>query len=348
MSDVENFDSLNEDGSKTTELSEETLNKFDEFNAKIDAEEDAEDVIGPREIDDGSNDDGTVVEEEVDDDKTKDDTEADNVEDEEELVEDEVEDETEETDDSTDDTEIALPARLVQAAHRNGLDDEAIVALGDNAEVILAKMADNSDSVSAQLGELGRLRKQGLERPTDTKPAEEFKIDPDDYTESAGKIEERMNALYAKLDALEAGNTRREIESRDAAVDSFFDSRAKDTPTLGDAKKLDATQLTLRQTIFETSDNILIGAQASGRPMTLSQSLEQAFSIYEGQNAKVTVRNKIVEDSKKRAKQITAKPSNRKTNLKFSSQREKAMDSYAKRMAALGHDTLNSDGEYDD
>lgn len=325
------MDDIHEDGeASAVTLSEETIKKFKELNAQVEAIEDAEDEAiedevvqeepqkkrDPRKADEGiDTETGEVlVEEEQEEEKP------------EEEVTEEPEGEVPEKETTADEEvqEISLPARLVHAGHRNGLSDDDILALGERAETVLSKMADNTDLVSEQLGEQGRFAKERAEPEPSPKfsydqPAEEG-LEDGRFDKTAAAIND-LQSKFAKLEALE---TKRQADFVDSTVDGFLDGKTKEFPELGDSKTLTEGQVGVRKRIYDTADNIRIGSATKGRPLSLNSALEQAFSIYEGQNVKQVVRSKLVKDVKQREKQLTIRPSHRRTQDVFKTPQDRA------------------------
>ncbi len=336
-----------EDSSPPVELSQATMDKFDELTTAQETVEEAEaqeaaetTERSPRTSDEGLNEDGTlkIEEEEEPEDELEDESE------------DELEDEPEEKSEGaeSDEEKTSLPNRLVQAAYRNGLSDEDILLLGDSADKVLSKMADNTDKISTQLGELGRLQRLSVKEPAPAdsgllKFKDALESESEDGDDRFKQIEKSHNALLNRLATVEQTNRQRASGYMTSTVDGFLDGKVKDYSELGDSKNLTDAALATRRGIAENAGNIILGAQQSGKQVSLPEALEMAFSIYEGGNAKTTIRANLVKEAEKRSKQITSRPSRRKTEVKFSSGREKAMDSYRKKAASQGLPLSNDD-----
>jgi hypothetical protein len=213
-------------------------------------------------------------------------------------------------------TKLSLPNRLVQAAHRNHLSDEDIVKLGDRAETVLSAMADNSDKISAELGELGRLRKEAL-RGKITEPETKLKQIEIEGLDSADPMVQLINkgfeTVNQRISVIEQRSATTQATEVDMQIDKFFDVKTKQFPQLGDSAALSPFQLGIRKSIYNVADNIFVGAQATGKPITLNNALEAALSIYEKEDVTKQVRSKIIEDVKNREAQLTSRPSQRKT-----------------------------------
>lgn len=336
------------------ELSKETLEKFEEINKGLEDEEEAvivaqeeEEVkptfLNPRKGDEGLNEDGTVVvEDEEKEEESEEEKPEEEVEKEEPVGEEEPEkEEKKEEPPEASTAEATLPRRLIQAAYRNGFTDDDILTLGERAEPVLTKMADNTDAVSAKLGQQGRQEKAELS----SQQPQKLSLEKDDYEEDKfGKVEQHMNALQDRLGRVESAEQKRQREYVTSTCDTYFDAKTEEYPEFGKTESLTQQQDAVRQKIYAECDLMQTGARGQGWNMPLSQGLDRAFSIYEANNAKTTIRSKIVDEAKKRSKQLTSRPSKRKTKEKYSDPRQKAMDNYRKKAAELGH-TLPADDE---
>ena len=327
-------------------LSKETLEKFAEVKTLVDDAEEAEliarqDVKDVRGEDEGLTEEGEVAgleEEEKEEAEKKEEVKEEK---ESEAVEEEAEEERVEEKS----TELTLPNSLIQAGYRSGLTDDDILALGDGAEAALTRVKDRVDKASALLGERGRQLQAEGESKVDKPPLLEFGTEDEDLLgkETLGKIETSHAGLDVRLANLEMADTKRRQEYVDSTVDGFFDGKAEEYPEFGKAKTLTDIELIKRQQIANKAFDIQAGAQFYGRSLPLNPALEQAFSIYESDNVKVKERTKLVSQVKSRSEQITIRPTKRKTEVKFSSKREKAMDSYRKELAKQGHAVPDDD-----
>ena len=322
-------------------LSEATLNKFAEINGAIDSLTEAnleekvekeEKLLSTEEIrakDETLNEDGTIKADFLPDEKPEEKKELD--------------EKVKKPDKPTDsDKKLSLPNRLVQAARRNHLTDEDVLKLGDRAETVLSAMADNLDKVSAELGELGRLRKEAIKKEPEKK---EEKIEGLDETDPMVQlINKGFAAVHQRIDLVEQQRTTTKIIEVDAIVDKFFDGK-KEFPQLGDSTKgLSQFQFGIRKQIFDVADNIFTGSAAKGQPITLNESLELAFSLYEKENGNVVkqVKDDLINKVKQRESQFTSPPSQRKTQEALKAPVEAAKDKVRKFWAKRG---VNADEE---
>lgn len=324
-----------DDSSPKYELSEDTVGKFKEFQDSIENREpevfddgelmdesgdDGEDYKSTADIrnsDEGLNPDGTIV----DDEPHKEDVQQKDGSDKIDTAGENVEDDS--TDQPGDD--LSLPNRLVQAGKRSGLSDEDIRALGPNAETVLGKMADNLDAISAQLGELGRLKKQGEKAGQDSgfSKSESDDVEGEEETRLE-KIERTLETLAQSLQGQNKGS-----EVSDSKIDSFFDKHAESYPQLGDSKSLAPQQEKTRQEIWGIADNIMTGGN-----VPLDEALERAFSLFESSVNQAG--GSITEQAKKRSKQRISKPSHRETRKEFKNPDDKAKENYMSRLRELG------------
>lgn len=227
--------------------------------------------------------------------------------------------------DTTDETKktidsLKLPSRLVQAAKRSHMSDEDVIKLGDNAELVLLRLADGLDTVSMRLGEMGRQAK--LKTPEveqkEVKPTT-LKL-PEDYedTEFGKQLQEIVVGLNSQIAELKGQMSSEREQStkvsaleQDKKIDAFFDGISKDFTEFGDSKQLTDVSLVMRQNLFATADNIMVGAKMNGTDVSLEDALTQALSIYEGKNPK-RVKETLVKEAKKRNKQLMSRPFSKK------------------------------------
>jgi hypothetical protein len=223
-------------------------------------------------------------------------------------------------------SKLNLPPRLLQAAKRNHLTDQDILDLGDKAELVLSRFAESSDRVSAELGEIGRKLKEknALATPKqEAKPATlKVEVKEDDLDE-VKELKNVVNALTTQISNLTKQVTTNNVEStksaeieRDKKIDSFFDSKAAEHVEFGNSKALSAVDLAIRQNIWESADNILIGAQVSGQKISIEEALDAAMSLYENKNPqkKKVSREQVLKEVEKREKNLIQRPSSKKNS----------------------------------
>lgn len=325
-----------EDSSPTVKLSEETLKKFEKLNEKLDAEEEEATYREPRKGDEGIDaETGEVLIEEKEEPAEKEEKPAE----EEELIE--LEEKVKDT--TPTGKEIALPNRLVQAGYRHGLTNDDIKVLGDRAEPVLTKMADDADKVSTILGEYGRREKAEKEEPVkydefkyQAKPSQEEDVYAAEDDDRFTKTEAAINELRKDLVTIKSAETKRQGERYDSTVNRFFDSKTKEYPEFGKTETLTLPELEVRKKIAEQSQFIEIGSQRMGRPVSTETALAQALSVFESTNIKQKVRTQLVKESEKRSKQLTSRPSHRRTEEHFKTPKERAQAKYAARAKELG------------
>jgi hypothetical protein len=325
------------DSAPTYQLSKDTLAKFSALEKKINGDDSTPDTgegdstskKDVRKEDDAMNEDGTLK---IDEDETDDETTEEGV--------DEGDDELkkDEKNDKEDDKKSTLSDRLIQAARRNFLSDEDIEALGDRAEAVLTKMADNANKVSEQLGELGRLKRQKAlldSKSTSDTTSKKLKIG-EDYDEEIKGIIESHNNLLDEISTLKQQVQTKETVEFDRRIDSFFDKKIGDYKEFGDSSNLTSTQELLRKDVFEKADNILVGASLKGQNLSVEQALEMSFGLYEKDHVKESAKKEVVDKVKKRSKSRISKPTSRKTEENKSSPEDKAKKSYAAKLKELG------------
>jgi len=348
-----------EDSTESPKLSEKTIKKFEELNARIEAEEEIEDdakYMPARKGDEGIDPETgeLLIDQEAEKEKLEKESKPEKPEEQPvEPTEGKVEEQPIEPAEGKveeptgkKEREIALPNRLIQAGYRHGLSDDDIINLGDRAEPVLSKMADNADKVSTQLGELGRLKKDFAEKK---EPPEKFtygEADQDELyqqDERFDKTAAAINKLQAEVASIKEMSTKREADAFDATIDSFLDNKVTDFPELGQSASLAPEQQQHRKQIALAAQQIQVGAQMLGTPTTLTTALEQAFSIYESQNIKRVLKTKLVKNVEGREKQLTARPSHRRTEEYFKSPRKRAEAKYKEAALAKGLSITDED-----
>jgi HAMP domain-containing protein len=231
---------------------------------------------------------------------------------------------------------LNLPTRLLQAAKRNHLSDQEVLDLGDKAEVVLSRLADNSDRVSAELGELGRKakelvllspKKEVKQTTLDIKVNED---DPDEVKElktSLKALTEEISGLKKQFTDKDGESTRMSLLERDRKIDSFLDGKTGDFSELGNSKDLSTAQLAVRKTIFGLADDIMTGASVRGQNVSLEDALESAFSIYESKTPKKKVtREKVLKEVEDRERSLIHRPSHKKGVAQPTDPRKKQID----------------------
>ena len=214
--------------------------------------------------------------------------------------------------------DLNLPRRLLQAVKRNQLTDDEVLALGDKAVPVLTKLADRLDAVSAQLGEIGRQKKQELSKVQKEQPKDVPTLKFDDATlgdnPALKEVQDKLNAAADEINrlnkeqlAIQAQARQQEIVERDRKIDSFFDKVVTDYPEFGKTSALTTAELTNRVNVWEVADNIQIGALMKGEKIPLEEALNQAFYRYEGKNPR-KVKEKLLDEVKKREEQLIHRP----------------------------------------
>jgi hypothetical protein len=221
---------------------------------------------------------------------------------------------------------LNLPPRLLQAAKRNHLTDQDVLDLGDKAEKVLTGLAASSDRVSTELGEIGRKLKEkaALTIPKqEAKPAT-LKVEvKDDDLDEVKELKNVVNSLTTQLSNLtkvvanknEESTSASEIE-RDKKIDEFFDNKSAEYTEFGNSKEMSKVALAMRQSVWESADNILIGASVSGQKVSLEEALDAAMSLYENKNPqkKKVTREQVLSEVEKREKNLIQRPSSKKSS----------------------------------
>lgn len=217
-----------------------------------------------------------------------------------------------------------LPSRLIHAAHRNGLSDKDIEELGDKAEKVLTHLADNSDKIARDLGQLGQLKRQQdlvNSKKEDSKPT--FKLKEEDFEDNPEllSIAKALNSISSEITTLKSNNRQQVDSNVSNKIDKFFDDKSENNPELGQTSKLNFVQSKIREAIIEEAANIRIGSQLSGKEISIDDALEHAFSLYMSDNSsvkKVKTKEDLIKEAKKRAKRKTHRPSSKKIKRKSS------------------------------
>jgi hypothetical protein len=240
-------------------------------------------------------------------------------------------------------SKLNLPSRLLQAAKRNHLTDQDVLDLGDNAEKVLTRFAESSDRVSAELGELGRKLKEktALIAPKQEVKPTTLKVEvKDDDLDEVKELKNVVNSLTTQLSNLTKQVVTKNDEStftamkeRDKKIDTFFDKKSAEFVEFGDSKELSDVALTIRQKIWESADNILIGAQVSGQKISVEEALDAAMSLYENKNPqkKKVTREQVLNEVEKREKGLIQRPSSKKdSKVVVKDQRKELVKAVAK------------------
>ncbi len=243
------------------------------------------------------------------------------------LEQKEVEDSKKELETTPDDSKSeVLPARLLQAAKRNHLSDEDVKKLGDKAELVLSHLADNSDKVSAKLGELGRKFKETqtskITKKEEKSTPKKLEVSEDDMDE-VKTLKEVVNSLTSQISDLReqsiqknAATTQAQALELDKKIDGYFDGIFEEHPEFGKTDKLSKTEEIMRKTTWELADDILTGSVINGQQMTVEEALSAAMSIYESKNPskKKVSRDSLLKEVDKREKQFIQRPSTKNNN----------------------------------
>jgi hypothetical protein len=223
-------------------------------------------------------------------------------------------------------SKLNLPPRLLQAAKRNHLTDQDVLDLGDKAEKVLFRFAESSDRVSAELGELGRKLKEkaALTSPKQEVKSTTLKVEvKDDDLDEVKELKNVVNSLTTQISNLTKQVTTKNEEStsaseieRDKKIDAFFDSKAAEYVEFGNSKELSPVALAMRRNIWDSADNILIGAQVSGQKVSIEEALDAAMSLYENKNPqkKKVSREQVLKEVETREKNLIQRPTSKKNS----------------------------------
>ena len=241
-------------------------------------------------------------------------------------------------------SDLSLPKRLIQAAKRSHISDEEVIALGDNATLVLGKLADNLDVVSERLGALGRNAKVSV-KPEEKKEVKKATLKlPEEMvdTEFGKQLQSFVTGLTEQVTGLEKRLSEKSNQSiqvntkeRDTKIDGFFDTVSKSYSEFGNSKTLTNAEIVMRQNVWEKADDIMIGSQLNGDATTLDEALQQAMSIYEGKNP-TKVKEKLVNEVKQREKHLASRPTSKKGKTAEKTDRSKAVEAVAKHLKETG------------
>ncbi len=226
---------------------------------------------------------------------------------------------------------LNLPERYIQAANRNHLKPQDILDLGERAEFVLEKLAENSDRVSAELGEIGRKAKALLSKKKEEESTLKIEVSEDDSDE-VKELKTTIKSLAETVSSLKKsvldteGRTQADIEARRAVeVDTFFDSKTNEFPELGNSKSLSKAQAEIRVGIWNLADDILYGSAVRGQKKTESEALKEAFYLYEAKSPKKKVtRESLLNEVVNREKGLIQRPSSKKKSIVQSQDPRKA------------------------
>lgn len=143
---------------------------------------------------------------------------------------------------------------------------------------------------------------------------------------------EPVRKLLASNEAREQELLKTEtLETFNGLKDKFADVYGKDD------KSLTVVQNNARMLLGQVADQLRAGAKAAGKPITAKQAIAKAHLLVSADYRDSIVRKEIKEQVQKRAKQITAKPTQRKNPVVASSRSvEAASEALGKKAAELG------------
>ena len=217
-------------------------------------------------------------------------------------------------------SDLKLNPRLLQAAKRSHISDEDIITMGENAGLVLGKLADNLDVVSERLGAIGQQTKISAKPAVKEEVAKTtFKLSEEMAGTELGKqlqgviggLANEISGLKEQLFEKDVQSTKVNLQERDQKIDIFFDGVGKDYVEFGDSKTLTNAEIVMRQNLWEKADDIMVGSQLNGASISLDEALQQAMSIYEGKNPQ-RVKEKLIDEVKKREKSLLSKPTSKK------------------------------------
>lgn len=218
--------------------------------------------------------------------------------------------------------ELNLPNRVIQAAKRNHLTEDEIVAIAEKSPEVLAKMADTCDAVSERLGKLGQEAKKNQKPVEKTEGQPTPTLDPDESGDSKNWAvvqnfmsaqEERIAKLQKQIEAKEEIVAKENVASVTKTIDSFFDAQS-DFPEFGKSDKLSNAELVMRQNVWEKANDIIVGASTNGEQVTIEDALTQSMSIYEAKSpkGKKVSREQVLSEVKEREKNLISRSRSKK------------------------------------
>ena len=259
--------------------------------------------------------------------------------------------------------EFQLSPRLQQAARRAKLSEQDLEKLGDKAEGFLENLAEAQDTVSAELGRIGREARQqqvpgyGAQVPSPpATPGQQgdplaenlaLELDADTFGEDlisklSSPVAKYVNTLRDRLIRIE-----RKLQEADAArivteVDGFFGELAKDehyASMFGDGKTGDmvgSKEHKARMEVLQEADVMAAGAYQRGWTMSPREALDRALSHVTREDHEMAAKETVRKKAQSRSRQVINRPTNRKTVRQYANPRERAEDAYRQARERVG------------
>ena len=242
--------------------------------------------------------------------------------------------------------EVLLPDAYYRAAVHQGWKPDEIKeffeADPEMAMKTLAKIHESTNKLSSEFARLGRISLKPADKAADSQTATEVdtakSVDIAAIKEQYGDdsaVVKAFEVMQSKLDAVATSHTepnpvsgredwshgnRQEFDFDPAAktmVDKFFIDPAlklyEDFYGAGkNAEKLTQEQNGHRFSMLEMADNIILGSQAQGRPITAEEAMEAAHLLVSEPVREKALRTELSTRVKRRAKGVTLKPTKTK------------------------------------
>ena len=256
-----------------------------------------------------------------------------------------------------------LSPRLQQAARRAKLSEQDLEKLGDKAEGFLENLAEAQDTVSAELGRIGREARQqqvpgyGAQVPSPpATPGQQgdplaenlaLELDADTFGEDlisklSSPVAKYVNTLRDRLIRIE-----RKLQEADAAkivteVDGFFGELAKDehyASMFGDGKTGDmvgSKEHKARMEVLQEADVMAAGAYQRGWTMSPREALDRALSHVTREDHEMAAKETVRKKAQSRSRQVINRPTSRKTVRQYANPRERAEDAYRQARERVG------------
>lgn len=250
--------------------------------------------------------------------------------------------------------EVATPAStlspvLRQAAKRNGWSDTDIdgfyVANPELADKTFERLHGSYNDLSSQYAKLGQGRfqaqAQGGESGVPDKLASLFSEDSlktfkRDYGDDfVNKFLAPLKDELTELRGVAAYVEQQKLEGLNRLVTTTLDGFGKDMPELyGETSKATPEQQEFRRQVVQHGDWIIAGAAAQGIELSHREALERAHMALTAEKRTEIERKNLTASIKKRAGNVTLRPTQRKAAVKPSG--EQALEAAQTRGSELG------------
>ena len=259
---------------------------------------------------------------------------------------------------------------LRQAAKRAGWSDEDIDALATEkpelAEQTFQRMLQSFNSLSAEYGRLGASQQQGggpaqppqqQQFPPQQQPQQQQMTPPPQQDEGMNLLQELygeqlptlqqkygqdfvndiLTPLVRPVQQLQQQYQAQQQQAVAQEIGQFFSNLPEEFSELyGKGDQVNEDQYGARARLAQLADQIQWGASRQGVELSVSEALERANLMHAAEHMEALTRKRITQSVKKRSKQLTNRPSQRKSAAPQEGSEKSAEEAYRRRAAELG------------